>query len=689
MKSISGLLFESPVVCIDIDGNVVSYNESFKNSYNLELQKIGKLNWLEIDVSLNKPILQKIRQNVLNKGQIKWNTYIYLDSVEYKVNITAKATEKYNSYLFLQILPWQNSKFARFLEKSNDSAYWYWNFINGQLIISKNFATILSIPTNSSDTFPANISQALSPILSTTEILSLQNSISKAKRNKSPLQFTWQFKGQQYKLNAAPTLLGEKVSGFEGIIKKFKNAPEKPQSVIRNAIEKTQDLVLILNEELNISYANLAAVSKLGFSKSEFAEGMNIMDFDIEHTRQFYDQQMTQDDELTRSNFTTIFIRKNHKILPLEIEVILHEESDAKSLYLRARDISSERIQQSQLNASLAHKELTSRRLLQDKSYLLEEATHSKAFKDIISVSKSYKPILHQIDQVSNTDATVLIEGETGTGKELIARAIHNRSQRSKNPLIVVNCGSLPRDLIESELFGHTKGAFTGALQSKKGKFELADNSTIFLDEIGELPLDLQTRLLRVLQEGEVEKIGSEKTIKINTRIIAATNQSLFEMVEEKKFRKDLYYRLNVFPIINIPLRERKEDIEILANHFIKKYSIKLKKTITTLKPDDLNRLRSYHFPGNIRELENIIERSVILTQGRELNLDFWSPNLANGDKEDHDIMTLDEIQKVHIIDALEKTKWRISGDHGAARLLGLKDQTLFSKMRKFEITRN
>ena len=280
-----------------------------------------------------------------------------------------------------------------------------------------------------------------------------------------------------------------------------------------------------------------------------------------------------------------------------------------------------------------------------------------------------------------------MILGETGTGKELLARSVHQLSERASKSMIKINCGALPSNLIESELFGHEKGAFTNAIQTKKGRFELAHKGTIFLDEIGELPLDLQTKLLRVLQEGEFERVGGTETIQVNVRIIAATNRDLEKKVQEGTFREDLFYRLNVFPIINIPLRERKEDITPLVRFFVDKYSKKMGKTILEIPETALKRLQSYDFPGNVRELENIIERSIILSNNSRLVIDkalFRQEVVLDGQQ-----LTLDEVQRRHILKTLVQTKGRISGQSGAAALLEINPRTLTSRMAKLGIQKH
>jgi transcriptional regulator with GAF, ATPase, and Fis domain len=298
--------------------------------------------------------------------------------------------------------------------------------------------------------------------------------------------------------------------------------------------------------------------------------------------------------------------------------------------------------------------------------------------------------VLRQIEQVASTDATVLIMGESGTGKELMARAVHNISNRSKRPLVKVNCATLPANLIESELFGHEKGAFTGAMERKIGRFELADGGSIFLDEIGELPVELQSKLLRVLQEGEFERLGNPKTMKVNVRVIAATNRNLHLAIEKKEFREDLYYRLNVFPITCPPLRDRKEDIPLLVKHFCQKHEGKIGRKINNVSPKVIDALIAYDWPGNIRELENIIERAMILNPGGVLEYGEWIPTekVSSNGKSSSSVSKLEDVEKEHIIEALKKTGWKVSGEKGAAKILGLNPTTLEARMKKMGIKR-
>jgi two-component system response regulator HydG len=327
---------------------------------------------------------------------------------------------------------------------------------------------------------------------------------------------------------------------------------------------------------------------------------------------------------------------------------------------------------------------------LKESSKQTTSSLPERSFHGVIAKSKSMKDILEQVQLVGRSDTSVLVLGESGTGKELIAKAIHQVSGRNDKPLIVVNCAALPANLIESELFGHERGAFTGAIEKRTGKFEQASGGTIFLDEIGDLPLDLQVKFLRVLQEREIDPIGG-KSRKINVRVIAATNRDLVEEMAAGKFRMDLYYRLNVFPIILPPLRERKEDILALAEHFIQHFAAHEQKSITGFSDDVIKSLLSYGWPGNIRELENIMERAVLLSNSRLITKITLPPSFSKhmpihiGSQ----LKTMTENQRDHILAALEQCDWKIFGKGGAAEMLDMNGNTLQSKMKKLGIEKH
>jgi formate hydrogenlyase transcriptional activator len=339
---------------------------------------------------------------------------------------------------------------------------------------------------------------------------------------------------------------------------------------------------------------------------------------------------------------------------------------------------------------SLAYQEISSLRdkLAKEKLYLEEEIQTEYNFEEIIGESRALKLVLKEVQTVAATDSTVLILGETGSGKELVARALHNRSNRRERTFVKLNCAAIPTGLLESELFGHERGAFTGAIATKIGRFELADRGTIFLDEVGEIPLELQVKLLRVLQEQEFERLGSTRTIRVNVRVIAATNRDLGRMVEEQQFRSDLYYRLKVFPVTVPPLRDRVEDIPLLVRHFAQKLALRMKKRIETVPSEAMKALQAYHWPGNVRELENLIERAVILTQGSDLVVSLAELKRTPGHVTNSRTTTLEQAEREHILKALRESEWIIGGPVGAAAKLGMKRTTLQSKMQKLGISR-
>ncbi len=369
-------------------------------------------------------------------------------------------------------------------------------------------------------------------------------------------------------------------------------------------------------------------------------------------------------------------LRADGEMFPLEATISRSEAAGEKLYTIILRDV-NERVR--------AEERLHSLRL--ENVYLREEVGAEVEFEEIVGSSPSIRKVLESVKQVAGTDSTVLITGETGTGKELIARAIHNLSGRKDKVLVTVNCAALPAGLIESELFGHEKGAFTGATSQKAGRFELADGGTIFLDEIGDLPLELQSKLLRVLQEGEFERVGGSKTLKVDVRIVAATNQDPAKAVAEERFRSDLYYRLNIFPIRLPPLRDRKSDIPSLVRHLTMKCATKMAKRIDTIPNATMQALIAYPWPGNVRELENVIERGVILTNGEHLKLGDWLPKPTVA-TDGSPLVTLEESERQHIQRVLELANWQVRGARGAAEILGLKPTTLESRMKRLGIVR-
>jgi formate hydrogenlyase transcriptional activator len=340
------------------------------------------------------------------------------------------------------------------------------------------------------------------------------------------------------------------------------------------------------------------------------------------------------------------------------------------------------------LDNAAAHREIAelSKKLEQEKLYLQDEIESAHNFEEIIGESAALQRVLTQVGTVAPSNATVLILGETGTGKELIARAIHRMSSRKDASFIKLNCAAIPTGLLESELFGHEKGAFTSAVSQKVGRLELADGGTLFLDEVGEVPLELQPKLLRVLQDQEFERLGGTRTIKVDLRLIAATNRDLAKSVAGHEFRSDLYYRLHVFPVHMPSLRERSKDIPLLVRYFVRKFALRMNKQIDNIPAEAMRALQSWHWPGNVRELENLVERSVILSQGTTLSVPLAELRLEHdGPRRDS---TLESLEREHILRVLHETGGVIAGLHGAAARLGMKRTTLQSRMQKLGITR-
>ncbi len=426
---------------------------------------------------------------------------------------------------------------------------------------------------------------------------------------------------------------------------------------------------------------NKKAEEVLGYSRDEFARAF-ASQFSVERDREKVRAEF-------RNTFTKGFAEVEHRIqtkagkeIPSLTKGMVVKIGDEEYLIGLSVEISELYSAREKIEDQLSEISRLNQLLNAEVNYLKDQLEQSGDRHSIIGSSEHVKYILYKINQVGPTDASVLIQGETGTGKELIAKAIHKESERKGKQFIKVNCASIPENLIESELFGHEKGAFTGAIEKRIGRFELADGGTIFLDEIGELPINLQPKLLHVLQHGEFERLGSSKTIRTDVRVIAATNKVIEDEIRKKNFRNDLYYRLNVFPITVIPLRERKADIVPLVEHYVKFFSDKLNKKINAIPKAALKRLTEYSWPGNVRELENIIERAIITSRNNILNLETL-PKSANNIKEQ---LTLEQNEKSHIIKTLEQSGWKINGPNGAAEMLKINPQTLRSKMLKLGI---
>lgn len=454
-------------------------------------------------------------------------------------------------------------------------------------------------------------------------------------------------------------------------------------------LDKAKDMIYWLRNDGSFIYVNETFCETLGYSEKEVMK-MKLLDFFPEWTKESFRQgwEALKNKEVLTTD--ELFITaKNGKKIPVENFVRLIEYQGEECSVVILRNISQQKKKEKELQQAIDQIKLLNYELKVDNQILLGQVDLKYSFNNIISKDPNYKKVLKQVEQVSDTDSTVLIYGETGTGKELLAQSIHQLSDRAGKPMIKINCGAIPANLMESELFGHEKGAFTSAHQQKKGQFELAHKGTIFLDEIGELPLELQPKLLRVLQEGEFQRVGGTKMIKVDVRVVTATNRNLEKMCDEGRFREDLYYRLNVFPIYNIPLRERTEDIPLLVKYFVNKINKKTGKNIEKIPQKLVNQLLSYPFPGNVRELENIIERAVILSKGKTLKPDIQLLKKKTPKSSKKSFLSMEEMQKEHILRALKKAKGKVSGPSGAAELLQMNDKTLISRMKKLDIKKN
>lgn len=450
-------------------------------------------------------------------------------------------------------------------------------------------------------------------------------------------------------------------------------------------LNQSSDIIFWVQSDQSFIYFNDTACQLLGYTRDELDMLTigNIYDgYDFfDNWEQFKKEQQRK----LEHNIS----HKDGRSLPVEATITYLKLGESDCISITYRETSDLLNKEAQLEKAFEEIDVLRQKLKDEKTYLREELAGNYSFKNIITGSENYKQVLHQVGQVAQTDATVLIHGETGTGKELLARSIHQLSKREDEVMVKVNCAALPKNLIESELFGHEKGAFTDAHERKLGRFELADNGTLFLDEVGELPLELQAKLLRVLQEGEFERVGGTRVIKVDVRVVAATNRNLEKLVINKQFREDLYYRLNVFPIRNPPLRERKEDIPLLVQYFLEKYCKKMGCPLLKVSKSGMQNLQKYEFPGNVRELENIIERAIILSPDDKLNLNRVLSNLKQRPtKRKLQFPSLEEVQRNHIIEALKRTHWKITGENSASKLLKMNGKTLASRMRKLGIRR-
>ena len=461
--------------------------------------------------------------------------------------------------------------------------------------------------------------------------------------------------------------------------KQSESALKASESHFRMLVEQATDGIFLSDAEGRYLDVNCAGAEMLGYSKEEIV-CMSIADVVIreEVPRIPVETQSLQGETVTRAEWQ--FLRKDGSVFPGEVTGRRLPDGRLQGIL---RDMSEYKRSEQALRMAMEELRQAKEKLSEERLYLEEEIDIKMGFGEIVGESKALKQVLTQVTTVAASDATVLVEGETGTGKELIARAIHRMSPRRGNSFIKMNCAAIPSGLLESELFGHEKGAFTGAVDRKLGRLELADRGTLFLDEIGEIPLAMQPKLLRVLQDQEFERLGSTRTLRVDFRLVVATNRDLSESVKLGEFRSDLYYRLKVFPVRVPPLRERREDVPALVEHFVHVYSARMKKSITSIPKRTMEVLQQWDWPGNIRELENFVERSVILTEGPVLRSPLQELSLQSMSTA---TPTLEAAQREHILQALRKSGGKLGGPTGAAARLGLKRTTLQSKLKQLGI---
>ncbi|MDE0001278.1 MAG: sigma 54-interacting transcriptional regulator [Rhodospirillaceae bacterium] len=467
---------------------------------------------------------------------------------------------------------------------------------------------------------------------------------------------------------------------------------------------ETPAMMHTVDSEGHIVHTSDRWLSKMGYRRREVL-GRNITEFlaaDSMLDRQEVIDIIAQGD---LDNEPRNYVTRSGDIIEALVSSRVERGADGRvrQMHVAMKDMTAQNEAEHRLRAAFEENARLREELQRERDYLREEVQVSMNFGRIIGESAALRRMLARVEAVAQTSASVLIQGESGTGKELVAHVIHTRSPRSDAPLVKVNCASIPSELFESEFFGHVRGAFTGAHRDRVGRFQLADGGTLFMDEIGEIPLDLQGKLLRVLQEGEFEQVGSDRTRSVDVRVVAATNRDLDKAVEDGKFREDLFYRLSVFPIDVPPLRERGDDIVQLASHFLEKICQDFGHRPLSLGRQHLELMRNYDWPGNVRELKNVIERAVILSRGQVLRLDLAMADIpkpasaaapvsadpdGNGDPTLMTEQELLELQKNNLLAALTATGWRVSGPRGAAALVGLKSSTFTDRMKKFGIKR-
>lgn len=676
------------VVWLDADSHIIYANAKFCRAVGYTKKECSKLSITDINVTVTPESWKNHWQEVLEKGSVRFKaTHKNKGGKFYDVEVYVQSFSYNGKYYLCAVVNEiaESSFYKNLIDNTQTIANvggWELNLHDGSILATPCAINILNAKT-SEDLAPPKV---IHKFKETDRFKSLLGQVIRKGITFDELFETIDSPSRYIRAVAKPVLKGDLIYKVLGVYQDVTDIKQKENDVTlyKTIIDNAQDLIYVYNDKGDLLHYSQSIIEKLGYTAKELTK-MSMFDLDTAVTPEFYDAHF----ELLRSKgshrFEWLISRKDGTKFPVDITASHLSYYGVDYCCAVVRDITAKKMRDLQLYEALEEIKSLKERLENENEYLQQEISNKINLNNIICKSEAYKSILIQVDQVAPTETTVLITGESGTGKELLARAVHSNSGRKEHPLITINCATLPKELIESELFGHKKGAFTGAVTNKMGKFTLADGGTIFLDEIGELPMELQPKLLRVLQEGEYDELGGTKTVKVDVRIIAATNRDLKEMIREGKFREDLYYRLNVFPIHNIPLRARKDDIPILAQFFLEKYSAKAGKSFRNISQKTIDALMNYNFPGNIRELENMIERAVIIEKGMTLKPGNWIPK-SDIIAATNDFSSFEAKQKEYIIEVLDFTNWRVSGPNGAAKILKMKDKTLFAKMKRLGI---
>ncbi len=669
-------------------GNIVYANAKFCKRLGYKKTEITKLSILDVNSTATAESW-KSHWEIVKKDKVHSfkGTHKNKSGKFYEVEISAQYFSNNGKNIICAIVNdiSQSSFYKNLLDRTETIAHvggWKLNLQDGSLIATAEALRIFNTD-DKEDLLPGNIIHYF------TDPEKVKNLLRDVMRNAASFDEILETKTQPVRYIRSvvkPVLKGDKVYKIVGVYQDIteQHIKEKSLQLYKGVIDNAEDLIYVYNRDGDLLHYSNSLIKQLGFTKKQL-DNFNVFDLDSSVTSEWWSSHVDEIASKGSMRFEWLVARKDGTKFPADITAnhIRYNNEDLNCAVVR--DITERKMRDLKLYEALEEIKSLKVRLENENEYLQEEISSKINYKNIICKSNAYEKVLQQVNQVAPTDTTVMITGESGTGKELLASAIHTNSLRKDRPLIKINCATLPKELIESELFGHKKGAFTGATENKVGKFTLADGGTILLDEIGEMPIDLQSKLLRVLQEGEFDELGGTKTIKVDVRVIAATNRNLEDMIKEGAFREDLYYRLNVFPIHNIPLRARKEDIPLLAQFFLEKYAAKAGKAFKRLSKKTIDVLMNYNFPGNIRELENLIERAVIVESGTTLNPGSWMPKteLLTGID---DFKSFEALQRDYIIEVLNYTDWRVSGKKGAATILNMKDKTLFAKMKRLGI---